>query len=502
MAKKTPPTQVGQQLTPIPPVIYDTPIAPLTEANRVLDFGVSGLNRAGGYIHEEFLVELRGQRGAQTMREMRENDPTAGAMLFLLEQMIKQVDWTIKPYGDQPDQGDLDDAEFIRQCLFDDQSKTWMETLSEICSMLWAGYAPMEVMYKRRLGLTPPPMMMSNGISVPQSSSCYDDGRWGWAKWSVRAQETIVRWQFDARNEWQAFEQQAAPDFQVRTVPREKVLLFRVKSDRDNPEGRSLLRSAYTSWMKKKKLEIIEGIGIERKLAGFPILTPPEGVDLWNPNDANASAQLADAKNIVKSVRMDEQMGMVLPFGWDFKLVSGDGGRQTTDTNLVIERYDHRMAMTIAMDFIFMGSGSNAGARAQALVDVQLFNTALSGILDSITEVINRQAIPKLFQLNGLSTEYLPKLVHGDAGSPNLTALAQYVTSLAQAGMPLFPDPALEHSLRAFAGLPEPVGGVGKRHSQQESVPPPMSDREEFVEAVKVLRDAVAKLVQEPPCKP
>ena len=94
MAKKTPPTQVGQQLTPIPPVIYDTPIAPLTEANRVLDFGVSGLNRAGGYIHEEFLVELRGQRGAQTMREMRENDPTAGSMLFLLEQMIKQVAWT------------------------------------------------------------------------------------------------------------------------------------------------------------------------------------------------------------------------------------------------------------------------------------------------------------------------------------------------------------------------------------------------------------------------
>jgi hypothetical protein len=543
----TPPSTNGKKpsdgvpLIAYPVAIHDRAIAPLTDEQRVVDFGVSGLRRIGNYLYEEFLPELQGQRGAKLLREMRENDPTVGAMLFLLEAMVKQVPWTVVGHDGKADDKNAD-AEYIRQCLFEDMSKTWPDTLSEICSMFWAGYAPMEMVYKKRGGPTPDPITLESGAEIAASPSQFTDGKWGWDKWAVRAQETILRWQFDARNDWQAFEQQAAPDFIVRTVPREKCLLFRVKSDRDNPEGRSLIRSAYTSWQKKKKLETIEGIGIERKLAGFPVLQPPENSDLWNPNDPNAVKGLAAAKDLVKNVRMDEQMGMVLPFGWEFKLISGDGGRQATDTNMVIERYDHRMAMTIAMDFIFLGSGNNGGARAQSIVDVQLFNTALTGILDGIAEIINRHAIPKLFALNGGVTDKLPKLVHGDAGSPNLTALASYITSLAQAGMALFPDADLEHSLREYAGLPEAVGGTAKPLAATQETPqplpetqagekakpgekpkpgekaadkatgekppikkfyqhlgvvPPDSDRAEFIRAVKILREGVAKLVGE-----
>lgn len=501
-------TTNGRSLTATPVRLHDQPIAPTPEEQLVKDFGLSGLNRLGGYIHEEFLPELRGQKGQRLLKEMRENDPTVGAMLFLLEAMIKQVDWTVKPAGETPDQAAQDDAEYVRQCLFEDMSKTWPDVLSEICSMFWAGYAPLEMTWKRRLGPTPGTLTLESGATVPQAASQYNDGRWAWDKWSVRAQETVVQWEFDARNEWQAFVQQAPPDFILRTVPRDKVLLFRVKADRENPEGRSLLRSAYTSWAKKKKIEVIEGIGVERKLAGFPVLTPPEGADLWNPNDPNAVAQLSAAKTLVKSVRMDEQMGMVKPFGWTFELLSGDSGRQATDTNIIINRYDHRMAMTIAMDFVFLGA-QGEGARAQSVVDVQLFNTALTGILDGIAETINRVAIPKLFALNGQTPEALPKLMHGAVGSPNLTALASYISSLAQAGMALFPDKDLEHSLREFAGLPEPVGGTAKPAALQpkpSEVPPQpvakrrfyqqQTDRQQFIEAVKVLRDGVAKLVK------
>ena len=51
----------------------------------------------------------------------------------------------------------------------------------------------------------------------------------------------------------------------------EKCLLFRTQTHKNNPEGRSILRNAYRSWYFKKRIEEIEGVGIERDLAGIPI---------------------------------------------------------------------------------------------------------------------------------------------------------------------------------------------------------------------------------------
>ena len=492
---------------------------PMSDDDRVRDFGISGLNRVGEYVHEEFLPELRGQSGMKLLREMRDNDATVGAMLFLLEQLIKQVDWDVKPFGGkEAEKQDEQQAQFFHEALFEDQCKTWPETLSEVCSQFWAGYAPLEVTWKRRLGPEPAPMKQTatpSGYPVPaypQAPSKYKDGKWAWDKWAVRAQETVVRWQFDARNEWQALVQQAPPDYRIRVVPRGKLLLFRVKSDRDNPEGRSLLRNAVVSWLRKKKIEVYEGIGIERNLDGFPVLKVPEGTDLWNPNDntGHAAAQLAAAKKLVRGIRLDEQMGAVLPFGWDLTLLSASGASRNAGAHQAIQRYEHRMAMTIAMDFLFLGS-SQVGARSQTEADIDLFSTALDGILDGITATINRQAIPDLCKLNGWPLDRCPVLAHGDTKNPNLESLAAYITSLAQAGMELFPDKELEHSLRATGGLPEPVGGpMEKRIRKQKAsfwrnrlrstathVEAPHShEADEFIEAMRHLRTSISKALE------
>lgn len=444
----------GPPLKAIPVTQVDRPNPQLSPEDQLLNFGLSGLNRVGNYIYEEFLKELQGQKGYKLLREMRDNDPTVGSILYLMEQLGKQVDWTIEPFGgDKADTEDEARAEHVRTCLMDDMSKTWPETLSEIYSMLWAGFAPMEMCWKIRRGESDDPMV---------ASSNYTDGLWGWDSWGVRAQETILFWQFDQRNQWQALAQQAPPDYLLRYVPREKTLLFRVKSDRDNPEGRSLLRNAVTSWLKKKRLEQIEAVGIERRLSGFPVLTPPEGVDLWNTKDPNAATKLNEAKKLVRNVRMDDQMGMVKPFGWDFQLLSAQGS-SVMDTNAVIGRYDTRILMTVAMDFLMLGQAGQAGARAQASADMDLFSTAFDGVLDGVVEVPNRNAIPKLYKYNGWPTDRLCKLNHGSIANPNLAAVGAFVQQLAGAGMEMFPDDDLEHSLRAMAGLPEPVGGVSKR---------------------------------------
>ena len=65
--------------------------------------------------------------------------------------------------------------------------------------------------------------------------------------------------------------QLAPPSYKQVVIPMEKCLLFRTQTHKNNPEGRSILRNAYRSWYFKKRIEEIEGVGIERDLAGNSI---------------------------------------------------------------------------------------------------------------------------------------------------------------------------------------------------------------------------------------
>src|SRR5690606_31232755 len=93
-------------------------------------------------------------------------------------------------------------------------------------------------------------------------------------------------------------------------LPMEKGLLFRTKLARNNPEGSSVLRTAYEAWYYRQNLRQIEGIGIERHLVGIPVIYAP--VDLFSPNaSAEEKAVLERLHQIVTNLRVDEQAGIV-----------------------------------------------------------------------------------------------------------------------------------------------------------------------------------------------
>ena len=52
----------------------------------------------------------------------------------------------------------------------------------------------------------------------------------------------------------------------------------------------------------------------KRKKKQVFVLTVPEGLDIWNPNDENAAAQLKAAEQVI--INAKEGNGSVLPFGW------------------------------------------------------------------------------------------------------------------------------------------------------------------------------------------
>jgi hypothetical protein len=414
------------------------------------EIGVTGLRRFGGHVHEEFLPELRGTRAMKAYREMRDNSAIVGACLSAIEMLIRQVSWSVEPASQQGE--DLRRGEFLESCL-SDMSFTWAETLGEILTMLPFGFAYHEIVYKRRLG----------EANDPSRRSKHTDGLVGWRKIPLRGQETLLSWGFDDAGGVQAMRQLAPPDYRLREIPISKALLFRAKSEKNNPEGRSILRNAWLSWYYVKRISEIEGIGIERDLAGLPIAYIPAECLLPDATLQQKATRIA-VEEIVTNIRRDEQEGVVFPQQFDergnprYKLeLLTTGGSRQFDTSKIIERYERRIAMTMLADFVLMGH-ENVGSFALSSDKTALFAVALGGWLDSIGDIFNQHAVPRLMLINGWPAERAPKLVHGDIEAPNLAALGDYISKLYSAGMQLFPDQGLENHLRRVAGLPRRTG--------------------------------------------
>ncbi len=418
------------------------------------ELGRSGLKHFGGTLYEEFLPQLQGLRGQQIYKEMSENSPVIGAMLFAVESLLRSVDWEIDPVSQEAE--DLEAAEFLEECK-DDMSHTWEDFISEVLSHLIFGWSYFEQVYKQRKGPK---------HKVP---SKFDDGRVGWRKFALRSQDTLYRWEIDDRGGIKGMWQYPVPStptsmrgiHETVFLPIEKSLLFRTTSMKNSPEGRSVLRSAYRPWYYSKRIEELEAIGIDRDLAGMPIAKIP--IELLSAD--RTPDQLATynmIRDIVRKVKRDEQEGIIWPKVLDpetgedlftFELISS-GGRRSFDTGAVIQRNSQQMAMTIMADFILLGH-ENVGSFALSSDKTELFAVALGAWLDGIQEVLNRHAVPRLFELNNFSVEEYPKFRHGDIESPDIQALGAYVQSLASAGAPLFPDLELENRLRGYADLPE-----------------------------------------------
>lgn len=417
---------------------------PIPKSPGFSEVGATGLNRWGYDVFEEFLPQLRWPKAGKIYKEMSYNDPVITAILLCARHLIRKVTWKVVPGGTSAE--DKRAAEFLETCRHD-MNMSWFELIDEITSYFEYGWAYHEIVYKRRLG----------NNSNPKRRSKYDDGLIGWRKISPRSQESWAGWNFDDEDDGSLMgmfqEYQLTGSAPSVYIPIEKALLFRTTSNRGNPEGRSFLRGAYRPWYFKKHIEEIEGIGIERDLAGLPVLQTPENVDIWDPNDSDAQMKKTAAESLVRNIRQDKNQGVVLPFGWNLTLLSAGSGKQY-DTSQIINRYDQRIAITLLADIVMLGA-DKVGSFALAEVKKSLLAAALDTQVQNIAEVFNRYAIPRLMALNPfVGLKETPKLVCSPVDSPSMKDLGEYIGKLAGAKMPLFPDMDLENYLRSLANLP------------------------------------------------
>lgn len=424
--------------------------------------GSSGLKQFGGFIYESTLKELEGRRAVEVFKEMGDSDATCGVILFTIEKMVRGVKWRVAPASTES--YDRDAAKYVETCLDDMNEYSWSDFVSEaFVGMLRYGYSYHEILYKRRAGKSP----------LPHLDSKYSDGRIGWRDIASRSQDTIYRWIYSDNGRLLGAEQQAPPHYKLTILPIEKCLLFRTSVEKGNPEGRSIFRSAYRSYYLKRGIENIEGVGVERDVAGLPIGWVPrtllEAAESTIDTEERARAQesVAAFKEMVINIRRDAQEGILMPLEYDAEgnklfdltLLSSGGSRQF-DTDRIIQRYDQRIAMQCLCDFLLLGQGATAtGSWAMHTDKTKLFLQSITAFLRMFTEQMNK-AIARLMDLNTFEMSDYPKLEFESLEQVNIAEMGDLLLKASQSGMPLWPDDELSKYIRRAAGWPEAVEDI------------------------------------------
>ena len=424
-----------------------------SEATQVL--GVAGDNTHNGQIRaDEFLPELRGKRAIRKYREMRDNDSTIGAVMYATEQVLRDVDIKVMPANDTP--AAKREAEFV-ESIFEDMDHTLDDHISEALSSLTFGFAWFEVVYKRRNG---PKDRSKNG------NSKFSDGRMGVRKIASRAPWTISKFEVDQQTgDVLGIFQDGSGYNQTNFIPTRKSLYYRTTAINNDPSGRSILRNAYTSYEYLNNLQSIEAIAVERELAGIPVARIPS--EYLSPDATAAqSGFLANLQQILRDVKFNEQGYIVLPSDTypdsngsptntrlvDVELMSSNGKRNI-DIDPIVKRYQHDIARSVLSEFLMLGGG-NTGSYALSKSKTDLFLRALESYIQAIVDVLNKQLVERLWELNGLNYDLMPTIVAGDVAPHDLREIAAFLRNLNGANIDVADRTEVVEELMNIAELP------------------------------------------------
>jgi hypothetical protein len=439
-----------------------------TEAKQIL--GVAGDNTKNGQIRaDEFLPELRGKRAIRKYREMRDNDSTIGAVMYATEQVLRDVELKVVPANDTPEA--IKEAEFVESVL-DDMDHSLDDHISESLSSLSYGFAWFEVVYKRRNG----PYQRSD-----KSRSKYTDGRMGVRKIASRAPWTISKFEVDQKTgDVKGIYQEGLGYNQKNYIPSRKSLYYRTTAINGDPSGRSILRNAYTSYEYLNNLQSIEAIAVERELAGIPVARIPSEYLSGDATSAQAGF-VNNLQGILRDVKFNEQGYIILPSDTypdkdgaptnqklvDVELMSSSGTRNI-EIDPIVRRYQHDIARSVLSEFLMLGGGPS-GSYALSKSKTDLFLRALESYIQAIVDVLNKQLVERLWELNGLNYDLMPCIEAGDVAPHDLREIAGFLRNLNGADINVSDHPEVIEDLMSIAELRyDPQAGSNQQEQETE----------------------------------
>ena len=241
-------------------------------------------------------------------------------------------------------------------------------------------------------------------------------------------------------------------------------MYYRTTSINNDPSGRSILRNAYTSYEYLNNLQAIEAIAVERELAGIPVARIP--AEYLSPDATTAqSGFVSNLQQILRDVKFNEQGYIVLPSDTypdsngsptstrlvDVELMASNGKRNI-EIDPIVKRYQHDIARSVLSEFLMLGGGST-GSYALSKSKTDLFLRALESYIQAIVDVLNKQLVERLWELNGLNYDLMPTIVAGDVAPHDLREIAAFLRNLNGADINVSDHPEVIQDLMDIAEL-------------------------------------------------
>jgi hypothetical protein len=347
--------------------------------------------------------------------------------------MISRVKWDVEACEDATPQQKLR-AEFIESVMHD-MDGSWFQFIKEVVSYLTFGFAVIEKVPRRR--------RYANG-------SKYNDGFVGLKKLAPRSQDSITKWDFgeDGREliglEQTVYNQGGYVRYPNSGTPiyieRDRFMLFRADTTKDNPEGVSPLSNCYIAYRFRKELEEIEAVGYSKNINGVPIV--------WlHPKYMADDASEADQRiyqyyqKMVRNLHMNEQTGIVMPLMYDegrnkmfdFQLLSVDN---TTAQYIAqaITRWDNKILTALHSDLLKLGQDA-VGSYSLADSKNNMLAMGIEARLKETQDVLNNDLIPWLYKMNGWRDVEMPKFVYGDLDEIDLEVFSKAIQRAKAVGL-------------------------------------------------------------------
>lgn len=378
--------------------------------------GFVGLKVQGKKILEETQTAFRYPAFISTVAQMR-NNPTVGSAMNVYRMMMSRVQWDVQePVGATAQ--DIARTNIIRTMMHDMEGQSWSSFIESVIPYLEYGFGVHEKVLRRRL--------LRNG-------SKYNDGLVGIKKIAPRSQDTITGWLFsEDGSELLGIEQdintlQYAYKFVNKKnrdgkieIDRDKFLLFSASASKGNPEGNSIYKNIYLAFKQMSLLQDQELLGIAKDIQGIlKIAIPPRYMDV------NASAEdkavVASFQTIIDNYNAGTQRGLLVPNMIDpesklplftYDLMESKGGAKY-DTESIIRRLQGDILSALSVDILKLGA-DGTGSFSLAESKSSVLAIAIDYRLREIAEVLNHDLMRTIHEMNGWSTENMPKFVYAD----------------------------------------------------------------------------------------
>lgn len=397
--------------------------------------GFATLKSRGGKMYEEANRAFTYPNMLKVVAEMKYSPPVSIGLQAINILMNRSAVYVQPVVGETKE--DKVRRDFLTSVLHDMDS-SFQATMQHITTYKEYGHAVSEIVLRRRL---------------TKNGSKYNDGLIGLADLKNRPQDSIAKWNFseDGRKLVSISQSLVNLENSVRyasladengfiVIPREKFLLFRADATSDNPEGNSILKSAYLAYKQLTLLSDHMMTGVSKDISGIPFASLPAAYMSPEASDADAAVYKATVK-IVTDLSQGISTGIVFPRVlddkgnnlFDFTMLEPKTGK-AFDIPAITKMLQANILSVLSCDSITMGSDKGGSLSLQD-GDTNMLALQVDYRLSEIANTFNKELVPLIWKMNGWATDRLPLIKFNDISSVSLEEHSKWAQRLAAVGL-------------------------------------------------------------------